>query len=472
MRTSLFLVGLLAILLTSACGAAGTPESSKTPPAPAVQPKASYKPGSLLLGIPTAADTSQRYGVYLPLSYRADAAFPVLYLFDSHGRSGLPLERYRALADQFEWVLIASENSKNGQQPAQSLAIFDALRRDTREKLWLDSAQVFVGGFSGGARVAAQVAQSRPGIAGVIACGAGYQPRPQDKFAYIGLVGTEDFNYQEFRQLEQQMAAQGNEGLIEYFIGGHEWPAAPIMAKAFQYQQMRAMAHELRPVDATQVDGMLARYREQDSTFAATAQDRYRHELQQKTIAYLKGLTDTKAMEALYAQLDSSAQVQGMLQRREMDFEREMELRQDYGDKLQTASLPDWERITGMLRKVGKGEGEDAWLYMRLLNFLSLNCYMNATRALQVSDLPLADRMITIYSMVDPSNNEHAVLRAEWLMRSAAPTDALASLDFAFQLGFRDWQRLESAPAFQSLHAEPGFATLVSRMKADPQPAH
>lgn len=472
MRPIYLLLGLLAALLCTACGAQPAQQAPAVLPAPPVQPKASLAPGSLALDIAVAADTSQHYGVYLPATYQAGAGAPVLYFFDAHARSRLPLERYRALADQFGWVLVASAQSRNGQQPQQSLAIYDALRRDTREKFYLDSLQVYVGGFSGGARVAAHIAQSRPGIAGVIGCGAGYQPLPSDRFAYIGLVGTEDFNHMEFQQLDGQYQPGAIESLVEFFVGGHDWPPAPIMAKAFQYLQFRAMAHKIRPLDAAQVDGMAARYAAQDSLFAATGQDRYRHELQQKTIAYLRDLVDVQPMIALYDQLEGSAEVQALRQRRNMDLDREYAMRQDYAARLLTASLPDWERMAGMLRKVGRNGDEEGWLHMRVLNYLSLSAYMNATKALQASDLPAADRHIALYALIDPPNNEHAVLRAEWLMRSAAPSDALASLDHAFQLGFRDWQRLLSAPAFQALHGEAGFNTLVSRMQADPEAAH
>jgi pimeloyl-ACP methyl ester carboxylesterase len=388
MRTIYLSLGLLAALLCSACGAQPAPQDPTPATAPQVQPKANLAPGSLALHIAVAGDSTQRYGVYLPATYQPGTGSPVLYLFDAHARTALPLERYRALADQFGWVLIASATSRNGQQAQQSLAIYDALRRDTREKFWLDSLQVYVGGFSGGARVAAHIAQTRPGIAGVIGCGAGYQPLPGDRFAYIGLVGTEDFNYQEFRQLEQQ--PQQGDRLIEYFIGGHDWPPVPIMAKAFQYLQFRAMARKIRPFDAAQVDGMAARYAQQDSGFAALGQDRFRHELQQKTIAYLRDLVDTQAMQALYDQLESSTQVQALRQRQSADYEREMAMRQDYGARLLSASLTDWERMAGMLRKVARGEDEEAWLHQRVLSYLSLSSYMNASRALQASDLPAA----------------------------------------------------------------------------------
>jgi pimeloyl-ACP methyl ester carboxylesterase len=467
MRISSFLLGLPALLMASSCGPSATPPPPAGPVAPVVQPKAQLQPGTITVGVQTAADTGQRYAVYLPVGYHADTAYSVLYCFDAQGRAGLPLQRYKQLADQFGWVLVGSANSRNGQQPQQSLAIVDALLRDTREKFWLDSAQCFVAGFSGGARVAAMAAQQRPQIAGVIGVGAGYQPQPSDRFAYIGFVGTEDFNFQELRQLDMQLQQQGSPNLVEYFVGGHDWPPLPTMAKGFQYQEFRAMANKKRPLRPDQVEGMLARYRNQDSLFAASAEDRFRHELQQKTIAYLNGLADVAPMQALMAELAASPQMLAKAQKAEATFQREMAMREDYTAKLQTASIPDWERMAGMMRKIGgSGQDEEAWLHMRILNFLSLSTYSNANGALQASDLPAADHYIALYALIDPANSEHAVLRANWLMRSAAPSDALASLDVAFKLGFQDWARLRQDPAFQGLQGDPGFETLVTRMQA------
>ena len=462
MLKSIFAIFLLAFF--SACGASGQPGNTASP----AQPKANFETGKLIPEVKVYTDTTQHYAIFLPKTYKPDTAWGAIYFFDAQGRAQLPLKKYSMLADMFELVLIASYNSQNGQSPAQSNAIIDHLLRDTQEKLSLDPKRRYAAGFSGGARVAANAAQNGK-FQGIIACAAGFQPRQSDTFDYIGIVGMEDFNYQEMRQLDQALDQTKVHHLFEYTTLGHEWPPLNFMAKGFQFLQLRSMAAGALPRIDEPVQSMLSKYRYQDSLMAAQNQDIYRLTLQRKTLAYLTGLTDVTAIQALSNQLKRTPAAQQDSVLTEMEFQREMAMRQQYVQALQTAPIQYWERTAPMLRKIGtNGQEKEAWLNMRVLNFLSLNAYMQATSALQQANLTQADRYVTLYSLIDPANNEHAYLRAQINIRKNDPTAALAALEQAFALDFRDWQRLSTDPAFTGIQSRPDFQDLLNRMKTIP----
>lgn len=338
--------------------------------------------------------------------------------------------------------------------------------RDLHQKLNIDSRRQYTAGFSGGARVAAMVAQNRADIAGVIGCGAGYQPAPSDRFHYVGMVGTEDFNYQEIRSLEQYLQNSGTSHLIEYFDGGHDWAPMNTMAKGMRWLYFREMAAGLVPKSDTAAVGMLEKVRYQDKQLRTNGNDYQRWLLHKKAISYLTGIIDVSDLQSQKDALRLSKDWQTEFEKQEQVMQREMEMRKQYSASLANESIDYWKRVTTMMNKVGRnGTREDAWLNKRVLNFLSLSAFMNANAALQQRAFPAADRFVQIYALVDPSNSEHAYLRATILMQESKPDAALQSLSQAFALGFEDADRLEHDPVFAPLRSKTAFAELLAAIR-------
>lgn len=96
-----------------------------------------------------AADGSQSYALYIPV--RGDQQpLPIVYFFDSHGVGSLPLRKYKALADTYGFILVGSNNSKNGNDWATTETIWDRLFSDTHRRLKIDEQRIYTAGFSGG----------------------------------------------------------------------------------------------------------------------------------------------------------------------------------------------------------------------------------------------------------------------------------------------------------------------------------
>ena len=55
------------------------------------------------------ADASQSYALYIPARGNGEA-LPVVYFFDPHGDGALPLAKYKALADSYNFILIGNKN--------------------------------------------------------------------------------------------------------------------------------------------------------------------------------------------------------------------------------------------------------------------------------------------------------------------------------------------------------------------------
>ncbi|WP_431215405.1 hypothetical protein ACQ86N_12320 [Puia sp. P3] len=108
------------------------------------------------------ADPAQSYALYIPVKGNA-AAMPVVYFFDPHGSGSLPLNKYRQLAETYGFILVGSNNSKNGNDWSATEKVWQSLATDTKSRLKIDAGRVYTCGFSGGAKVASFVAIQHPG---------------------------------------------------------------------------------------------------------------------------------------------------------------------------------------------------------------------------------------------------------------------------------------------------------------------
>src|SRR4051812_46967190 len=75
--------------------------------------KDSFSEGRIIEKVVCKNDASQSYALYIPIVQNA-APMPVIYCFDPHGDGSLPLRHYQLLADAYHFILVGSNNSKNG----------------------------------------------------------------------------------------------------------------------------------------------------------------------------------------------------------------------------------------------------------------------------------------------------------------------------------------------------------------------
>src|ERR1041385_685120 len=100
------------------------------------------------------------YCLYLPTSYSPTKTFPVIFIFDAHADGKLPAEKYHNLAEESGFILIASNNSRNGIQYDSLLSMAKDMMLDASGKFSIEANRKYVMGFSGGARVAGVVAST------------------------------------------------------------------------------------------------------------------------------------------------------------------------------------------------------------------------------------------------------------------------------------------------------------------------
>jgi dienelactone hydrolase len=215
-------------------------------------------PGQVVERVVCAADATQSYAVYLPSNYDAARPWPILYCFDPRANGKRPVGIAQAAAERLGYIVVGSNNSRNGSWQVIELAARH-LVRDTQRRFRLDPRRRYAMGFSGGSR-AASAAAMEFGFAGVIGCGAGLPDngnKNEARFVYFGAVGDGDFNYSEMQDVMAALTARKVPHRLAVFPGAHEWLPPSVVDEALTWFELQAMRSGTRDRDATMIGALL-----------------------------------------------------------------------------------------------------------------------------------------------------------------------------------------------------------------------
>ena len=298
---------LLAIVLTLATGTA----RAQSLPA-----------GAIVDDVKCAADPTQSYALYLPSQYTPDRQWNILIAFHPAARGRAMVEKYQAAAEQYGYIIAASNNSRNGPWSVSRDAV-KAMTVDLAQRFSINPQRVYATGMSGGARVALELALASPSVAGVIASSAGFpdsQPRANVKFAIFATAGTDDFNYLEMRMLARKLKSPHR---LVIFDGGHTLPPDSVAMDAIEWMELQAMRTGLRPRSDELIDRLLAKRR---ALIASASSPVDIVHLLDDVVDDFTGLRDTAAESQRLKELSQQGEVKKALARERSSDDGEMRM--------------------------------------------------------------------------------------------------------------------------------------------------
>ena len=300
-------------------------------------------PGKLVARVAAARGANQTYALYLPSTYDARRAWPIIYAFDPAGRGQLPVEMLREAAEKYGYIVVGSHNSRNG--PANfSLEAMQAMWGDTHQRFQIDDRRVYLTGFSGGARVSTMIAKSCGCAAGVIAHGAGYmEGLPPDatlRYSYFAAIGMLDYNYPELVNVAAQLDELKIPHRLRRFDGAHQWAPAEVWMEAVEWMELRAMQEKRRAPDAQFMAAYAQRIGDRAAALAANephaAYDEYR-----QAAADFAGLPEAALFAAKARELENSDALAEARKREQRDIRRQASLIENlYADLEQLRTQP------------------------------------------------------------------------------------------------------------------------------------
>ena len=319
---------------------------------------------------------AQNYAIYLPSYYTSAKPFPCICFFDAHARGLLPIKLYKDLAEQYGFVFISSNISRNGMQWQETNEIVKAMMDDSRARINIDPKRIYAAGFSGGARVASSVALLDGGIAGVIGCAAGFpgvEHGVQNKFDYFGMAGDFDFNLSEMRQLDQTLQQNGFNHQLLTFEGKHDWPSVcGFLKTALLWLQVNAIKENLQTKNDTIITALKNDYIKHIN--AARSEPLKEYDLLNGMNITLNGLSNTDASKKQATDLSTSKIYKEALTLQSQLQQREATQQQQFQQQFTTKDITWWTKEISTLKSNSRAAKtkQEFQMNQRLLNFLGL----------------------------------------------------------------------------------------------------
>jgi len=456
-------IPLAAICLTMACSQAGPQKNVVHYPLP--------EAGVVHENIPGFTCKDISYALYLPKTDgHAKNGLPVIILFDPHKSGLLPVKKYSGLALKYGYILVGSNDSKNGMPWNEVRGITSALLTEVLSVYPIDTARIYLAGFSGGSRVASNTAMENAKVKGVIGCGAGFNPGSaggQVRFDFFGIAGTGDFNMQELLALEDPLSRAGNRHCIRTFPGPHEWPPVPVMEEAFQWLMLNAMRDGRIPKESNMVSGIMDGFRKNIDSLRAKNQLIAAGDACREAVRFAEGLGPAGGFRDMEDAIVKMPEYARQITYREALLRKEAEEQSLLQNSLLSTDPGWWKnRIAAMESRNMKGKNpEDTLMYSRLRAFLSLFCYAAVNQLMSQHEMAGAEKAVVIYEMADPPNTEPNYMRAILLADREDAPGAMAQLKVAVSKGFTDKQRMMQQPEFRQLQSLPAWFDLIKSMR-------
>ena len=421
--------------------------------------------GKIIDTVVCQADATQSYAVYIPVTGNNNA-LPVVYFFDSHGSGALPLTKYKALADEYGFILVGSNNSKNGNDWATAGNIWQRLFADTQKRLKINGNRIYTCGFSGGAKVAGYVALKYGGIKGVIANGAGLPDgvaAGDFNFSFTALAGEGDMNMAGLVTFTGSLDNTRTRHRTIIFEGKHEWAPAAIMQLAFAGLQFDAMLQgTLAKNDAFIANYIADSKKRIDGLYTAGRYIKAEQDCK-LSVAVLTGLSgETAWFNNKASSIAANRLYQKQQQEQQALLVKEQSMQEGYQQQFEQGGMDYWQKTISGLQAAAAAKTEEGMMNQRLLAWLSLAFYSISNQLITGNQNDAARHFVDLYKLADATNSEAWYFSAILYARQRQPKTAENELLKATAYGFNDKARMRQQPEFKAMPLN--FAAIESKM--------
>lgn len=425
-----------------------------------------FAAGKITNPVACDADASQTYAVYIPAKGN-DNALPVVYMFDPHGDGALPLTKYKQLADEYGFILVGSNNSKNGNDWPTTSKIWTRLFADTQKKLKINSNRIYTCGFSGGAKVAGYIALEYAQVKSVIANSAALPDGIEAgnfSFSFTAIAGEGDMNMLPVVTFSNNLNNTTTRHRIILFDGKHEWAPAAAMNTAFTALEFDNMQHNPALANKQFISKYVSQSRQKVNELVKAGQLIKAKRECDVTLSFLNGLTVADDIAWFTQQgnnIATNSNYQNQVKQQQTLLNKEQNLEDGYAQHFRQGDEAYWSKTIGGLQQLAVAKTLEGAMYQRVLAWLSLAFYSISNQLINANQNTDAQHFVGLYKLADPKNTEawyfSAILQARAGKTSAAQSDLLTAVN----LGFNDKQRLARQPEFKNLD----LAAIKSNMK-------
>lgn len=411
----------------------------------------------------------------------------MLYAFDPGARGQIPVERFKEAAEQFGWILIGSNNLRNGEfQP--SIDAWNAIVKDTHDRFAIDDERVYLTGFSGGARLAFYFAiRCRDCIAGVIASGAGFPagvtPSPALHFAVYCTTGIEDFNFGEVKTLADALDKSGMTHRTEVFTGRHEWPPSSVAIEALEWMELQAMKSGKRQRDDSLIESIWQTRLRQGADLENSKKLYDAYQIYFALNDSFKGLRDVAAVEKRIKQLRDTPEVKTAIRNEQQQIRKQREIETrinallsararngEEGAENTNEILDPETRLKGMFADLRKQadrieDTDERRIARRVLDGVFIGLFERGSNQLQTKRYDDAVKSFELATALHPERGGVFFYLAWAHAANGDKKQALRALHTAVDNGFSDLSAIEGNKAFDSMREDVQYREIIQAVR-------
>jgi hypothetical protein len=383
------------------------------------------------------------YKVYIPsVAVRCDA-MPLLIIIDPHADAQRALEHFKAGAEKYKFLLVASGTLKNNY--SGYMKSLDLLIDDVRKKYPVNES-VYIAGFSGGARMALSY-NEQMSLNGIIACGALAAPEQLTSIncRVIGIIGIADFNFIESAQYIFKPEESPTNLLLEISGEDHGWPTSGQLTNALGYLHVEDMEGNACCHEKT-VFRNFASTQKRRIDSSRLAGDLLGAGLIARNLARLDDFSEYDDFISVRNSIEYSTDFNVALDQLRESIRFELNMRNAYSQAMLSNEISWWEKEVTSLKKIIESEDDyfKVMACMRIKGFLGIMCYTLTGNALKADDLKYTERLLAIYKLVEPGNPDMIYNYALYYHKTNAIDSVPGYLKLAIDSGFTDRQKLVS----------------------------
>ncbi|WP_299315776.1 hypothetical protein [uncultured Aquimarina sp.] len=216
-----------------------------------------YDRGKVIDSILISEITKETFAMYLPKSFESGKKYPFVFIFDPGAEGKRGINQFIKASETYGYILVCSNNTRNGPYD-RNFEITNRLFDFVYANFKIKQDQIYLAGFSGGSRLASAIAVLTNQVAGVIGCGAGFSleqshiPTTQN-FAYAGVCGDRDMNYQEMIRAKGYLQKLNFTNTLITFDGNHSWTPADQILRAFDWLEIQAHLKGIKRREAPEI---------------------------------------------------------------------------------------------------------------------------------------------------------------------------------------------------------------------------
>ena len=473
MKANLIVKLLLLFIYTSACANKNNTSTDRNTTQDSIVTTTitspdSFETGKVIAKVVCKNDASQSYTLYIPAKGNNEV-LPIIYFFDPHAAGSFPLNKYKTLADTYNFILIGSNNSKNGNDWNTTEKIWNTISTDTKKRLKINSNRIYTCGFSGGGKVASYIALQHTEIKSVIVGGAALPDGTavgNFNFSLTILSGEGDMNMTDLVETNNELNKTQTRHRIIFFDGIHEWAPEATMNTAFAGLELDAMRTQVIPKDNAFINDFIKKMKKEMDDLYINKSFIKAERISEIAISMLDGLTDEVSwFKEKKEMIEKNAAYQNQLQAQQKLLSKEQSIKASYMQQFQQGDINYWTKEINDLKTKSKTPNAEAAMNQRLLAYLSLAFYSISNQLINGNKNEQAAYFDTLYKTVDPTNSEawyfSAILNARSNNVKATEDDLMQ----AVANGFNDTQRMMQQPEFQALSSQLNLAKISSSIK-------